>query len=88
MPKRSTGVANERANAGASEREPCRYQDSAARRGGHHKKAVTGEDPNCDIARKKRSPDEPGAKNREHHRPPKQRLLRESGTAEHGSGVE
>ena len=47
-----------------------------------------GEDPNRDIARKKYSPDDPSAKNRDHQRPPKQPLLRERGAAEHGSGVE
>jgi hypothetical protein len=48
---------------------------------------VAGENPNRDIARKERSPDDPSAKNPEHQRPPKQSLLRERGGAEHGSGV-
>src|ERR1700677_2870606 len=87
MPKRSTGVANERANGGAGKGKPGGNQDSAAGRGGHREEAMTGENPNRDIAGKKRSPNDPSAKNHEHQRPPKQRLLRERGAAEHGSGV-
>jgi hypothetical protein len=46
------------------------------------------ENPKRDIARKKRSSDNPSAKNHEHQRPPKQPLLRERDTPKHGGSVE